>query len=94
MSAVRTTLLSLSFLFASNVAANAAIIGFGGLSGVANGDPFTAITESGFTVTSQSANWQANTGTSFGNPIPSIFSTDQVAATIKIVLGAGEAFTF
>lgn len=94
MSLMKSAFLGVVILMTTNAAAHAANITFDSIAAVANGSAFTSTSEAGFTVTSQSGNWQANTGSSFGNPIPSIFSTDQVAANIKIVLNSGQPFTF
>jgi hypothetical protein len=68
--------------------ASANVVTFDSLAGP-NGATFTSVTEDGITVTSTAGLWQH--GFNVGNPVPSIFSFDQVAS---IEVTTGGVFNF
>ncbi len=70
--------------------ANAVTITFDSLTGN-NLDPFTAVTEDGFTVTSNTGSWFE--GHLAGNETPSIAATGNVASVL-VTLSGGGLFTF
>ena len=69
--------------------AHAAVVTFDTIGGI-NSDPFTTVTENGVTVNSATGAWEK--GHLYGNPLPSLFTFDDVAA-LEIVTGGTFFFT-